>query len=325
MKRIVYLLLVVALLAGFVLAAPASAGDVTVSCQIQTLSWELVKDWTFHYLNVEVETVQAVVMLKYVVYPVGDRHVIDFDITYITFSGQTVLASGQIVLNDSCTGFETPNASFICSTANVEESFSEVVARGRLGHLWVSYEDWYVGIFIRGNGVGLHFEEWELHAMWLTYLLTLNIDITTATTTCNGYVGPGGQEMLLWTYNDGGNVAEFAGNPVSYYMVDTFGTEHFINSGVVGPFGDISIIVPPGHYPSNAEYGEWNVVDGLGNQMLIVPSRMFVARVNGFIVETVIQGPSEPDYPVTTYVVLGQSDTVNLHLRSSTPNAVAWQ
>jgi hypothetical protein len=130
--------------------------------------------------------------------------------------------------------------------------------------------------------------------------------------------------MWLRTFN-GGNLAAFKGANYENFMVDSNGNEYFINSGVVSDYGDISLVVPAGAYPPNSGYGEYQVIDGHGHQSTVTPSRMFIVRVNGSIVETVILGTSNPDQDPVGYVVVANSDTVNLALRSSTPDRIAWK
>jgi len=326
-KKLGLLLLMVLMFTGiFAMVSPASAGNVTESCTTKTLTYTVVKDWVFEYLKIDVLTVRAVAELRYNVIPLSDRHVLDFDITYIKVSGEVVLAHGTITLSDSCTpDWQKAHTNWTCETSSVTQSFDEIIRRGHFGGAVLDYDSWLVGFFHKGTGIGVQYEEWELKAFYFQYLISVGVDITTSTTRCTTYIGPTGQEMLLWTFN-GGNTA-FVGHPVKYFWMSPDGALEPVKGrlDVVDTYGDISIILPPGDYPSDPAYGEWNVIDGFGHQDVIVPSMMFVAQVDGTTVETVIVGPSTADKTPLSYVVLAHTDTVNLALRTSTPNRIAWK
>lgn len=318
MRKLLSILVLVALVVSALTAAlPASAGDVTESCTDITFDEQVFVSWIQIHEHWEVDRTEIFVWGWKIV---DHSVVVNY---YIEVNGGTAYYTYTVPLQDDCTpDWDNSHSGWNCdTTVNVESNSYFFAGSYGSGYSSVTFDQWlyyYYGI------VAVHLTKTEYDLYHSFYWAWLDTQLTTATTSCTVYIGPAAQEMLLWTFN-GGNLSEFQGAPVDYYMVDGYGTEHLMYSGVVGEYGDISIIVPPGDYPSDAMYGEYHVNDGLGNESVIVPSRMFVAKVYGFVVETVIQGPSNSLEDPTTYVVLGATDTVNLALRTSTPNAYAWK
>lgn len=321
MKIFRVLIVALVLMSVLVAAVPSVRAQDSASCTTQSLSYEVVLQWTLEYLHVEITTGTPVVRVFGFTVVEGETSLVNFEIEYISASGETVIASGSFALTDTCTpDFAAATSGWECSVASSTASYETVLAEGNVTIVILTYEEWYdwaldIGII----QIGTHYETWELTALYYEYLLTLGVDLTTFTTTCYLPWQPG--PVTLHNAGNGSLREEF---PVRAYFVNA--AEH--------PDLDALLRSDPHNAVNNSAYlgelmyeGTVDVIGG-GDAYVVLAPHSLAAGYNVLVVVCGVEAPGQCEFAaywsVSDADANGEVEGELITYASSYFNGAAW-